>query len=182
MTVQQLSDDSKMIGELAQSLRYGMKPEYRFKLSYKIQDRERELIDSLSESIPIDRSKVKAKIVLGHYKNMNNGFQEFNYCLEVAMAPRTDIGIESAGTVTIIGNINSTPSIDGGHRYFESASGMNVYVWNDKRGNTQSASSLNDILANCGFSTYSNISKKRVPCVLYINLLTPCPDWLAVRR
>ena len=55
---------------------------------------------------------------------------------------------------------------------------MNVYVWNDKRGNIQNASSVSGILANCGFSTYSNISKKRMPCVLYINLLTPCPDWL----
>ena len=42
------------------------------------------------------------------------------------------------------------------------------------------SSSIREILQECGFneSTYVSDAKKKVPSVLYINLNTPCPDWL----
>jgi hypothetical protein len=34
------------------------------------------------------------------------------------------------------------------------------------------------MLSECGFNRYLNVSKRRVPSVVYVNIKTPCPDWL----
>ena len=60
--------------------------------------------------------------------------------------------------VDIIGNINSTPSIDGGEQYFQGGD----YRWTDKKGNYMSSTSLRDMLGGCGFNSYLNTSKKKV--------------------
>jgi len=174
MTIQELADNPKSIPELSKALRNSMAPESKFKLSYKKKEREQELIENLAENYAIDLNKATAKVVTGHYKNNKTG-QEFNYALEVALAPRTDIGSESAGKIEIIGNINSSPAIDGGHKYFDGA-----YNWLDKKHKMIISSGIREILQECGFneSTYVSDAKKKVPSVLYINLNTPCPDWL----
>src|SRR6266487_1777634 len=81
--------------------------------------------------------------------------------------------------VDLIGCINSTPSIDGGESYFQGGH----YEWfdNSKDEMLMTASSVRGILSNCGFSSYyweQNKSKRRVPCVFYINLICPVLDWL----
>jgi hypothetical protein len=173
-TIQELKDEPSLIVELSQALRNGMAPESKFKLPYKKEEREQELIENIAENYAIDTNKAKAKVVTGHYKN-DKSEQEFNYALEVVIAPRTDIGGESAGEIEIIGNINSSPSIDGGHKYFDGA-----YNWFDKKHKMITSSSIREILQECGFneSTYVSDAKKKVPSLLYINLNTPCPDWL----
>lgn len=179
MTVQQLVDQPKLILKLVSELRKVKEPESRFKLPYKKADREQELIQDLADNYEIDTAKAKAKIVSGHYKDAKaKQFpQEFNYYLEVAIAPRTDIGSENAGEIEIIGSVNSTIGVDSGETYF---SGSNAYVWLDKKGKSIISSSIKEILEECGFTTsyYVNTSKKRVPSVLYINLNTHCPNWL----
>lgn len=81
MTIQELSDNPSSILDLSNALRAGMKPESKFKLPYKKEQREQELIDNISENYAIDKSKAKAKIVTGHHKDQNTG-QEFNYHLK----------------------------------------------------------------------------------------------------
>jgi len=173
-TIQELKDEPSLIVELSRALRNGMAPESRFKLPYKKEEREQELVENIAENYAIDTNKAKAKVVTGHYKN-DKSEQEFNYALEVVIAPRTDISGESAGEIKIIGNINSSPSIDGGHKYFDGE-----YKWFDKKHKMITSSSIREILQECGFneSTYVSDAKKKVPSVLYINLNTPCPDWL----
>ena len=175
MTVQQLVDEPNLIRDLAEALRNGMEPQSQFKLPYMIAERQKELIEDLAMNYSIDIQRAVAKIVTGHYKNQDTK-QEFNYCLEVAMAPRTDVGNEAAGMVEIIGNINSGLSISYGEAYFDSS--KNVYQWYDKKSGFKSASSLRGILSEYGFSTAVYMSKRRFPSVLYINLNVPCPDWL----
>lgn len=75
------------------------------------------------------------------------------------MAPRTDVGIEAAGIVEIIGNINSGLSISYGEAYFDSSK-KNVYQWYDKKSGFKSASSLRGILSEYGFSTAVYMSEK----------------------
>ena len=68
------------------------------------------------------------------------------------MAPRKGIdeNVRDAGKVDFIGNINDTPSIDGGEGYF---SGGN-YQWTDSRsGNPVDATSVRGILSECGFNS-----------------------------
>ncbi len=175
-TVQELIDKPSLILELNKALRNGMAPESRFKLPFKIVERQEELIENLAENYNIDIEKAKAKVVTGHYENDKTG-QEFNYALEVVIAPSTALGHEYAGNISIIGNINSTPSIEGGQDYF---TGDNAYNWVDKKGKSINSSSLREILHECGYTTsnYVKPSKKKVPSVMYINLNTPCPDWL----
>ena len=116
--------------------------------------------------------KLESKIVTGHYKDPKT-WQEFNYCLEVVIAPSNDEDAEDAGFVKIIGNINSSTHIDGGAKYFDGS-----YFWMDRKGRSMNASNLRGILHECGFNTSASMSKRRVPCVAYINLETPCPEWL----
>src|SRR5215211_133629 len=176
MTVHELllsTISPQLIQELYNALRAGMQPESKFKLPYKKADREKELLDSIAENYDIDTNKAQAKVVTGHY---DDGTQVFNYALEVVIAPRKDIGVNHAGKVEFIGNINSTPSIDGGAGYFSNGN----YQWFDRKGNLMSASSIISILHECGFNTSSYYtSKKIMPCVVYVNLKTPCPDWLS---
>ncbi len=177
--VEQLSNDVRLIREVDEALRHAVRPQTRFELPLKIEERTEELIDSIAQLYAIKRNEAKAKIVTGHYVGPA-GYQQFPYCLETVMAPRSDIDDEKAGNVTIIGNINSTPSLDGGSGYFNSA-GIGYYWYH--KGNSKEprdANSLGELLQRCGFdmSVYKSTPKKRVPCVLYINLLTPCPDWL----
>jgi hypothetical protein len=116
ITVQQVADNPELIRELYKALR-NMAPESRYKLPYKKEEREKELIENIGEVYHIDIEHAQAKVVSGHYTNEDTG-QEFNYALEVVAAPRKDKGVESAGEVEIIGNVNSTPAIDGGEGYF----------------------------------------------------------------
>jgi len=174
MTIQNVTDKPELILRLFEALHRGMEPESKFKLPYKKVVREQELIKSLAETYPIDMEKTKARIVTGHYKN-DRTRQEFNYALEVVIGPRTDKGVSDAGSIDIIGNINSTPSIDGGENYFDGA-----YYWLDKNHKQINSTNIRGILQECGFtsSNYISASRKKVPSVLYIDLQTPCPDWL----
>ena len=177
MTVQELSGDDKLILELNKALRHATKDKCaKFELPWTVEDRTEELIDNIAQVYPIAKNLAKAKIITNKYTGPA-GYHQFPYCLEAVMAPRTDIGDEKAGDVEILGNINSTPSIDGGSRYFDSAASVG-YHWTDSHSKTKSAFSLGELLSKCGFDTSVSIPKRRVPCVLYINLCTPCADWL----
>jgi hypothetical protein len=177
MTVQELSDKTSLIQEVFRALRAGMQPESKFKLPYKKESREQELIENIAENYKIDTKKAKAKVITQHYKDEEG--REFNYALEVVIAPRTDIGSEHAGEVEFIGNINDTPSIDGGEKYFQSP--HSDFLYKDKKsGREIPASSIKSVLHECGYNTshYVNTSKKKVPSVVYVNLKTPIPEWL----
>ena len=172
MTVQQVADDPRLIGEIYEGLKK-MQPQSKYKLPYKKEDRQVELIENIAENYNIDKEHTQAKVVTGHHKDEDTG-REFNYSLEVVIAPRKDKDFQNAGEVEIIGNINSTPSIDGGEQYFQGGD----YRWTDKKGNHMSSTSLRGMLGDCGFNRYLNTSKKKVPSVVYVNIKTPCPDWL----
>jgi len=176
MTVQTLSDSSNLMQEFSKVLTSGMQPESKYRLPYKKAEREKELIESVAEVYDIDKSKAQSKVVTGHYKDPDSA-QEFNYAIEVAVAPRKDLNIEKhAGEVEFIGNINSTPSIDGGEGYFTGG----LFRFKDRNGEIREAQSIRGVLYNCGFtaSDYYNRSRKKVHSVVIINLKTPCPDWL----
>jgi hypothetical protein len=169
MTVHELASSTEEIQALYKALRDGMQPESKFKLPYKRKAREIEIIQDIAESFDIDTEKAQSRVVTGHY---NDGVREFNYAIEIAVAPRKGIdrNVKDAGKIDFIGNINDTPSIDGGEGYF---SGGN-YQWNDsKNGYQLSATSVRGILSECGFNSTDYISKRRVPSVVYLNLKTP---------
>jgi hypothetical protein len=172
MTVQQVIDDPSLIDEIHEGLKK-MKAESKYKLPYKKEDRQVELIENIAENYDIDKEHTQAKIVTRHHKD-EDADREFNYLLEAIIAPRKDKDIQNAGEVEIIGNINSTPSIDGGEQYFQGAN----YRWTDKKGNNMYSTSLRGMLNECGFNKNLNASKRRVPSVVYVNIKTPCPDWL----
>ena len=119
MRVQNLIDEPRLIIDLAEALRNGMEPQSQLKLPYKKTEREQELIEDLAMNYQIDRKRATAKIVTGYYKNENTK-QEFPYYLEAVMAPRTDLGNAFAGQIEIIGNLNSSLSLDYGESYFTS--------------------------------------------------------------
>ncbi|MBV9176361.1 MAG: hypothetical protein JO297_04935 [Nitrososphaeraceae archaeon] len=179
MTIQELADNPQSIQDLYNALRNGMQPESKSRsssrLSYNKAERENELIENIAEIYNIDKKKAKAKIITGRY---DDGVQSFNYILEVVAAPKTDTSVEHAGEVEFIGNINSTPSIDGGEGYFQDAD----FKWIDtKKGKKKvlSASGIRGLLHECGFNTSGYYtSKKKKPSIFLINLKTPCPDWL----
>jgi hypothetical protein len=176
MTVQTLSDSPNLMQEFSEALTSGMQPESKYRLPYKKAEREKELIESVAEVYDIDKCKVQSKVVTGHYKDPDSA-QEFNYAIEVAVAPRKDLNVEKhAGEVEFIGNINSTPSIDGGEGYFTGG----LFRFKDRNGEIREAQSIRGVLHKCGFtaSDYYNRSRKKVPSVVVINLKTPCPDWL----
>lgn len=173
MTVQKVAASPQLIQELYHGLRAGMAPVTKFKLPYRKAERERELIESLAEAYSIDTKRAAAKVVTGY--SDGDGIV-LSYAIEAAIAPRKDISIRhNAGKVEFIGNVNDSPAIDGGERYFSDGN----YRWTDKKGNSRTATSVTSILHECGFDAGSyNISKKRVPCVFLLNLRTPVPDWL----
>jgi hypothetical protein len=115
MTVQQVVDSPSLIGEIYEGLKK-MKPESNYKLPFKKEDRQVELIENIPENYSIDKEHTQAKIVTRHHKDEDTD-REFNYLLEAVIAPRKDKDFQNAGEVDIIGNINSTPSIDGGEQY-----------------------------------------------------------------
>ncbi len=170
--VQQVVDDPSLIGQIYEGLKK-MKPQSQYKLAYKKEDRQVELIENVAENYNIDKKHTQAKIVTTHHKDEDTG-REFNYSLEVVIAPRKDKDFQNAGQVEIIGNINSTPSIDGGEQYFQGGN----YRWTDKKGNNMYSTSLEGMLSECGFNRSLTPSKRRVPSVVYVNIKTPCPDWL----
>jgi len=172
MMVQQVVDSPSLIGEIYEGLKK-MKPESKYKLPYKKEDRQVELIENIAENYNIDKEHTQTKIVTRHHKDEDTG-REFNYLLEAVIAPRKDKDFQNAGEVDIIGNINSTPSINGGEQYFQGGD----YRWTDRKGNNMNSTSLRGMLNECGFNKYLNASKRRLPSVVYVNIKTPCPDWL----
>jgi hypothetical protein len=174
LTVQQVSDDAKLIEEIYQALIDGMQPESKYKLPYDKGERQKEIVDNIGEVFDIDRKNTQCKVVTGIYKDDKTG-QQFPYAVEIAIAPRKDLGVENAGEVTFIGSVNDTPAIDGGERYFQSD--LYVYKWTDRRGE-HCKSTAKEVLAECGFNTYWGTSRRRVPSLVLINVKTNVPDWL----
>jgi hypothetical protein len=178
MTVQELASNEEEIQALYKALRNGMQPESKFKLPYRRKARELEIIRDIAEEYDIDIDRAQARVITRHYND--GGARAFNYAIEIAVAPRKGIGqnVGDAGKVDFIGNVNDTPSIDGGEGYFSGGS----YQWVDPRtGHQLSATSVTGILSECGFNTNDWISKRRVPSVVYLNVKTPVPDWLGAK-
>jgi hypothetical protein len=149
MTVQELASNEEEIQALYKALRNGMQPESKFKLPYRRKARELEIIRDIAEEYDIDKDRARARVVTGHYNE--SGARAFNYAIEIAVAPRKGIGqnVGDAGKVDFIGNVNDTPSIDGGEGYFSGGS----YQWVDSRtGHQLSATSVTGILSECGFN------------------------------
>jgi len=174
LTVPQVSEDPKLIAEVYHALRDGMQPESKYKLLYDKEERQKEIVDSIAESYDIDRNNTQCKVVTGYYKDDKTG-QQFPYAVEIAIAPRKDLGVDDAGEVTFIGSVNDTPAIDGGERYFQSD--QYAYKWTDRRGE-HCKSTAKDVLAEFGFNSYWGTSRRRVPSVVSINVKTNVPDWL----
>jgi hypothetical protein len=97
-----------------------------YKLPYDKEERQNEIIDRISEVFDIDRQKTQYKIATGIYKD-DKTCQQFPYAVEIAIAPRRDLGVENAGKVAFMGSVNDTPAIDGGERFFQSD--LCVYKW-----------------------------------------------------
>jgi hypothetical protein len=174
MRVQELASNGKEIQALYNALKNGMEAETKFKLPYKRKAREIEIIKDIAEDYDIDVEKAKSRVVTGQH---DDGVRKFNYAIEIAVAPRKGIdeNVLDAGKVDFIGNINDSPSIDGGEGYFSGGS----YQWTDpKTGYSLSATNIRNILSECGFNATDYVSKRRVPSVVYLNLKTPVPDWL----
>ena len=174
LTVQQVSDDPNLVAEICRALIDGMQPESKYKLPYDKEERQKEIVDNIAEVFDIDRKNTQCKIVTGIYKDDKTG-QQFPYAVEIAIAPRKDLGVDNAGEVTFIGSVNDTPVIDGGERYFQSD--PYVYKWTDRRGE-HCKSTAKEVLAEFGFNTYWGTSRRRVPSVVLINVKTNVPDWL----
>ena len=177
-TVQDIAFKNKEIANLFTALRQGMQPE-TLKLPYKIKDRERQLIDTLVEYTDgkIDITKAYAKVAVGHSPtNINtkvdSNTRSFYYWLEVAIAVKSENQIEDAGEIEIIGSINGTPSLDG-EAYFRNGR----FVWNNQGRSSTSAVGLRQLLSECGFATDSYFSQRRMSSIIFINLVTPCPEW-----
>jgi hypothetical protein len=117
------------------------------------------------------KDRACAKIVPGFY---TDGAIAFSYGLEAAMAPFNDGNDRMAGKIEFIGNINSgIHVIDDGSSFFSGGD----FVWTNKNGKPLIANSVRSILHECGFNTNLAMSKRRFHSVLYLNLLTPIPDW-----
>jgi hypothetical protein len=168
---EEVSDDPKLIIEIIQSLIGGMQPESRYKLPYDKEARQSEIIDSIAEVFDIDRQNTQCKIVTGICKD-DKTCQQFPYAVEMAIAPRKDLGVENAGKVSFTGTVNDTPAIDGGERYFQSD--LCVYKWTDRRGDHYKTTAK-EVLSEFGFNTYWGTSRRRVPSVVLINVKTPVP-------
>jgi hypothetical protein len=165
-----LLSNPKQIEELYYALKK-IPPERHFKFPYNRKEREQELIDTLAEDYNIMVDKAHAKVVSGY---AYDGTIAFSYGLESAMAPFDDGNSYQAGEIEFIGSINSGMHIiDDGSGFFSGG----LFTWTDKKGGTLQAQSVRDILHECGFNTNLLMSKRRFHSVLYLNLLTPIPDW-----
>jgi len=184
MLVEELSQNPELIEGVYIGLRNGMQPHSKFQLPYNCSkvERQREILDQImdycedKDSIAINEDKAVCKIVTGEYRDET---RVFGYAIEVAAAPYKDYTLQDGGRVDFIGCINSTPSIDGGESYFQG--GHYEWIDNSKDEMLMTASSVREILSKCGFSSYywsESKSKRRVPCVFYINLICPVLDWL----
>jgi hypothetical protein len=87
--VQQVVDDPSLIGEIYEGLKK-MKPQSKYKLPFKKEDRQVELIENIAENYNIDKDHTQAKIVTGRHKDEDTD-REFNYLLEAVIAPRKKI-------------------------------------------------------------------------------------------
>jgi hypothetical protein len=186
MTIQNIVKDPKLMQALFEKLRV-MPPESKFKLPYRYskKEREQELIDNLAEIYSIDKSRAHARVITEtHIEYDSKDFRGanekpirvFNYALEVAIAPRRDLGQVHGGQIAIIGGINDSISVEGGESYFSGGK----YEWFDKQGYSQGpVNGLRDILATCGFNTYKSMSQRRAPSVILVNLKSPCIEWLS---
>jgi hypothetical protein len=180
MQVQEISADPNLILELWSS-RANMPAEKEYRLGCKKAFREEQLIDSLAETYPIDKKLAKSKIVLGRYSDDE---RTFCYDVEVAIAPRTDLGMNHAGQIEIIDSVNNNASSDGDGSYFSGGS----YRWEGrKRDNFTGdrerlyAATIRGILSECGFVISGSYSKRRKPCVMFINLRCRCIEWLGAK-
>jgi hypothetical protein len=176
MKVQEISHDPNLILQLWSS-KTSMPAEKEYQLRCKKLFREKELIESLAEAYPIDTKLAKSKVVLGQYSDDE---RTFCYALEVVIAPRTDLDNNHAGEIEIIDSVNKSASSDGGGSYFSGGS----YQWEGRKrdyyGNRELlyASTIQNILSECGFVTSGNFSKRRKPCIIFINLRCRCIEWL----
>ncbi len=176
MTIQQLVDNTEKIRYLFTELRARMQPESP-KLPYNKKARERELIQDLAQNYEIDVNEARAKVVIytwpSEHEHDRFSSQIFNPIIEVAIAPRRtrQYGVSQ---IEIIGSINSVPGIDGGETYFQGGH----YVWMDKDGYRREATDIRSILSECGVNSIGNAGWKKAPCVIFIDLITPCPEWL----
>jgi len=169
-----VSDDSNLIKEIDHALRK-MPAETKYKLPYNKKEREKEIVDNIAEVHDIDRKNAQCKVIKGYHKDERTG-QEFPYAIEIAMAPRKDIGVENAGQVNFIGSVNDTPAIDGGERYFQSD--QYAYRWTDRNGG-HTVNSAREVLSASGFDATSlYTSRKRFPSVVYVNVKTNVPEWI----
>ena len=170
MTLQELLSNPKLIEKLFNALRE-MPPDRSYKLPYTKEDRQHELIELLAQDYNIDLKHTHPRIVTGHY---DDGSIAFNYVLEVVLAAFKDRDDTLAGRVEFLGYINSDTAVDFGEEYFEGG----FFTWQDKKGPLE-ASSVRDLLRECGFNTSIAMSKRRFHSIIYLNLLTPIPDWIA---
>jgi hypothetical protein len=187
MTVQELCvDGPELINKVHTLLRDETKMQYpsKFKLPYKKSEREEELKQIINEQYDIDVEKAKVKIVdTGHW---NDGYIKFNFALEVLIAPKhIPVDLWNAGTYTFLGAINDDVSDDGGISYFSGGNyswteNSKRYSWSEKEERDLTATNIDGILKECGFTTgYYHMAKRKRPCVIYLNLLTPVTEWLS---
>lgn len=157
-----------------------MEPLGKLSLPFSTNSAERgaELIANLSEfGFNINISRAKYKIVKGHYSGEG---LDYHYVFEVVAAPYKKPDPRRGGQFDFIGMVNSLPGIDNGHQYFQRAS--KVYAWLNKKerkgyDNLRTASSINEILQQCGFDAWLPPSRRKHPSVFVANLISPRIDW-----
>lgn len=150
LKVQEISSNPNLILELWSS-RTNMPAEKEYRLGCKKAYREKQLIDSLAETYPIDTKLAKSKVVLGRYSDDE---RTFCYAIEVSIAPRTDLGRNHAGQIEIIDSVNNNASSDGDGSYFSGGS----YRWEGRQRDSFTgdrerlyAATIRGILSECGF-------------------------------
>ncbi len=175
MTVRHLADKTKEILDLFRELRTRMEPESP-KLPYSKKQREQELIDELAQDYNVDSSVARARVIVYQWPSPKEqdrfSSQIFNPIIEVAIAPRKiQYGVKQ---IEIIASVNSAPGVDGGETFFDGG----TYAWTNKEGILREARNIRGMLSECGFNSEGNAGWKKAPCVIFVNLITPCPDWM----
>ncbi|MGA9842221.1 MAG: hypothetical protein WBQ25_07890, partial [Nitrososphaeraceae archaeon] len=137
---------------------------------------EQELVDELAQDFDVDTSIARAKAIVYQWPSPEEqdrfSSQIFSPVIEVAIAPRKVLyGVKQ---IEIIASVNSAPGVDGGETFFEGG----TYEWINKEGNLREARNIRGILSECGFNSEGNAGWKKAPCVIFVNLITPCPDWM----
>lgn len=177
VTASHLANNPDDCMRLIHILRAKMEPESpKFPFANYKKIRGQELIDDLAATYHIVTEDAKAAIEIGSWPpNPNRNTDEeryhaqiFNYRLEVVIAPFVDTDRSSL----IIGYVNSIPGLDHGESYFEGGS----YYVKTKDAVYPNTRSIRGILSCCGFYNIGGGWKKR-PCLVYIDLITPCPNW-----